>query len=278
VIKADGLALGKGVKICPTAADAARAIDELMVDKAFGAAGASVVIEEFLKGFEVSVLAFTDGKTVVPMISSQDHKRALDGDAGLNTGGMGTYAPNAKYTEKHAQTAMKTIFQPTVDAMAREGRPFKGVLYFGLMIDGDDIRVLEYNARFGDPETQVVLPLLETDLLDIFDAVIDGRLDAVDIRWKDAAAVCVVAASKGYPEAYETGKEITFTGRFDDAVTVYHAGTARRADGALVTAGGRVLGVTAVAPTVAEAREIAYKNLAKVRFEGLHARTDIAVR
>jgi phosphoribosylamine--glycine ligase len=277
VIKADGLALGKGVKICAYLAEAELAVTELMVDKAFGGAGSQVVIEEFLKGFEVSVLAFTDGKTVTPMISSQDHKRAFDGDKGLNTGGMGTYAPNRKYTEAHAALAYEAVFVPTVRALEKEGRLFKGVLYFGLMIDGEDVRVLEYNARFGDPETQVVLPLLKTDLLDIFDAVIDGRLDQINIEWSADTALCVVAASGGYPLGYAKGVPITI-GKHDADVALYHAGTAFGAGGALVTSGGRVIGVTAVAADLESARKKAYDNIAAVNFEGIHYRKDIGTK
>lgn len=283
VIKADGLALGKGVLICNTRAEAKAGLREIMLDKAFGQAGSRVVIEEFLNGFEVSVLAFTDGETVVPMVSSQDHKRALDGDKGLNTGGMGTFSPSVKYTDAMAKKAYDTIFLPTVRAMKEEGRPFKGVLYFGLMIDGSRIsgetvpdgaiKVLEYNARFGDPETQVVLPRLKTDLYDIFEAVTDERLDELDIEWSDEACVCVVAASGGYPEHYEKGKPIEI-GPLEENVTVFHAGTAVK-DGALVTAGGRVLGVTALGADLASARAKAYRNIEKIKFEGMHYRRDI---
>lgn len=273
VVKADGLALGKGVIICANEAEALIAADSLMVGGAFGAAGSKVVIEEFLKGFEVSVLAFTDGKTIVPMISSQDHKRALDGDKGLNTGGMGTFAPSDKYTSKMAAEAMNTVFLPTIRAMEKEGRTFKGVIYFGLMIDGDNIMVLEYNARFGDPETQVILPLLENDLLDIFEAVIDARLDKLDIKWSDKAAVCVVAASGGYPESYAKGLPVKL-GKIDKGVVVFHAGTAIK-DNVLVTNGGRVLGVTAVCGSLEEARALAYSNIERISFDKMHYRRDI---
>lgn len=276
VIKADGLALGKGVVICQNLAEAEAAIDNFLVKRVFGTSGSTVVVEEFLTGFEVSVLAFTDGKTVVPMISSQDHKRAGNGDTGLNTGGMGTYAPNAKYTAAHAAYAYEKIFLPTINAMRREGRTFKGVIYFGLMIDGDSVRVLEYNARFGDPEAQVVLPLLRTDILDIFDAVIDGRLDKINIEWSDKCAVCVIAASGGYPQEYKKGLPITY-GEFDKDITVYHAGTAL-AGRKVVTNGGRVLGVTAVSGTLEEAREKAYRNIRKISFEGMFYRNDIGER
>lgn len=273
VIKADGLALGKGVLICNTRKEAKDGLKEIMLDKAFGSAGNQVVIEEFLKGFEVSVLAFTDGKTVVPMVSSQDHKRALDGDKGLNTGGMGTFSPSVKYTEGMAQRAYDLVFKPTIDALAAEGRPFKGVIYFGLMIDGEEIKVLEYNARFGDPETQVILPRLNTDLIQIFDAVIDGNLHKINIEWKDEACVCVVAASGGYPEQYNKGLSIQF-GDIDSDIIVFHAGTALN-NGRIVTNGGRVLGVTALANDLKLAREKAYKNIGKISFEGMHYRNDI---
>lgn len=274
VLKADGLALGKGVLICSTREEALTGIEELMKDRAFGSAGDTVVVEEFLHGFEVSVLAFCDGKSVVPMVSSQDHKRALDGDKGLNTGGMGTYSPSLFYTDEMAARAQETVFQKTVDAMAREGRPFKGVLYFGLMIDGGDIKVLEYNARFGDPETQVILPRMKSDLLDVFDAVIDGKLGETDIEYSDEACVCVVAASGGYPEKYEKGKPILMDG-LDGDVLVFHAGTALDEAGTLITNGGRVLGVTALGATLQEAKKKAYDNVRKIRFEGMHYRTDI---
>lgn len=274
VLKADGLALGKGVLICFTRQQALDGIEELMSAKAFGEAGSTVVVERFLKGFEVSVLAFCDGKTVKPMVSSQDHKRALDGDKGLNTGGMGTYSPSLFYTDEMAKRAYDTIFLPTVEAMAKEGRPFKGVLYFGLMIDGEDIRVLEYNARFGDPEAQVILPRMETDLSDVFDAVIDGRLDEIDIKYSPSACVCVIAASGGYPEKYEKGKIIALDG-IDKDIMLFHAGTARDKDGNLVTAGGRVIGVTALARDLKTAKQKAYDNIKKVKFDGIHYRTDI---
>jgi len=274
VVKADGLALGKGVLICNTRDEAVSAVKSIMLEGAFGTAGAKVVIEEFLQGFEVSVLCFTDGKTVVPMVSSQDHKRALDGDKGLNTGGMGAFSPSRRYTEALAAKAYETVFVPTVRAMEAEGRTFRGVLYFGLMIDGDDIRVLEYNARFGDPETQVVLPRLKTDLYEIFEAIIDERLDEIEIVWDERPAVCVVMASGGYPVAYEKGNVITF-GDVDGDVTVYHAGTARNANGDFVTNGGRVLGVTALADTFEAAVEKSYANVAKISWKDVHYRTDI---
>lgn len=272
VLKADGLALGKGVLICETREEAAAGLKEIMLDKAFGSAGNSVVIEEFLSGFEVSVLAFTDGETIVPMASSQDHKRALDGDKGLNTGGMGAFSPSFRYTEDMAARAYETILLPTIKAMNAEKRPFKGVLYFGLMISEGDIRVLEYNARFGDPEAQAVLPRLSSDLFDIFEACIDGNLKDVPVRFTDEACVCVVAASDGYPVAYKKGLPITI-GEIENAV-VFHAGTAMR-DGRLVTNGGRVLGVTALGRTLAEAKAKAYAGMDKISFEGMHYRRDI---
>ena len=247
VIKADGLALGKGVLICQSLQEAYDALDEIMVDKKFGASGSKVVIEEFLTGPEVSVLSFCDGKTVVPMVSAQDHKRAYDNDEGLNTGGMGTFSPSRIYTPEINEECMKTIFQPTVDAMAKEGRKFVGVLYFGLMLTKDGMKVIEYNARFGDPETQVILPRLKTDLLEIMEACVEGNLDKIDIKWHDNAAVCVVLASGGYPVEYKKGYEITgldeVAKRKD--IVVFHAGTAEK-DGKFVTNGGRVLGITGI--------------------------------
>lgn len=278
VVKADGLALGKGVIICNNLSEATKAVEDMMQGGVFGKSGSTVVIEEFLKGFEVSVLAFTDGKTVVPMVSSQDHKRALDGDKGLNTGGMGTFSPSLKYTAEHAKAACEKIFVPTIKAMEKEGCPFSGVIYFGLMIDGNDIRVLEYNARFGDPETQVVLPRLKTDLVDIFSAVIDKKLDKINIEWCDAACVCVVMASGGYPEKYTVGKEIKIPDNLDRDIVVFHAGTARGPDGTLVTNGGRVLGVTAVSGSIESARDKAYAAVNKISFESAHFRRDIALK
>ena len=252
VVKADGLALGKGVLICKDEAAAMAAVKSMMEDGAFGASGSRVVVEEFLTGPEVSVLSFTDGQTVVPMVSSMDHKRALDGDEGLNTGGMGTIAPNPYYTPEIAQVCMRTIFLPTIEAMRSEGCPFQGCLYFGLMLTPDGPKVIEYNCRFGDPETQVVLPLLEGDLLEIMQATTNGTLAGVPVKWKDAYAACVVLASGGYPQTYESGKRITglVEGQLPGGeATVFHAGT-RLEGGELVTAGGRVLGVTAVAETL----------------------------
>ena len=280
VVKADGLALGKGVLICEDEAAAESAVKGMLEEGMFGASGRRVVVEEFLTGPEVSVLSFTDGKTVVPMVSSMDHKRALDGDKGLNTGGMGTVAPNPCYTNEIAGVCMETIFKPTVAAMAAEGCPFKGCLYFGLMLTPDGPKVIEYNCRFGDPETQVVLPLLESDLLAIMRATTDGTLDKVEVKFSPKSAACVVLASGGYPQHYEKGKVITglVNGQLPGGeAVVYHAGTALR-DGQLVTAGGRVLGVTATADTLKQALEKAYAASEQIHFDGLHKRTDIGAR
>ena len=280
VIKADGLALGKGVLICQNEAEAAEAVKEIMLDKKFGASGNQVVVEEFLTGPEVSVLSFCDGKTVKTMVSSMDHKRALDHDEGLNTGGMGTIAPNPYYTPEVAELCMDTIFLPTVAAMQAEGCPFKGCLYFGLMLTPQGPKVIEYNCRFGDPETQVVLPLLESDLLTIMRATTDGTLDQTEVKFSDGAAACVVLASGGYPVAYEKGKPITGleAGQIPGAdATVYHAGTAVK-DGVLVTSGGRVLGVTATAATLPQAIEKAYAATKAIHFDKQHQRGDIGAR
>ena len=276
VLKADGLALGKGVLICRTEKEAEEGLKEIMLDKKFGKAGDKVVVEEFLEGPEVSVLAFTDGKTIVPMITSCDHKRAFDGDEGLNTGGMGTFSPAPFYGEKCAKEVMEKIMLPTMAAMNAEGRTFRGVLYFGLMKTKEGMKVIEYNCRFGDPETQVVLPMLKGDLLDIFEAVTDGRLSEVKIGWEDGACVCVVLASGGYPVKYEKGKEIEI-GDIDKDVVLYHAGTKRK-DGKLVTDGGRVLGVCARGKTLEEARQKAYENVGKIRFDGMFYRKDIGIK
>lgn len=278
VIKADGLALGKGVLIAEDEAAAIDAIRVIMVEKKFGKSGERIIIEEFLTGPEVTVLAFTDGKTVVPMVSSMDHKRALDGDQGLNTGGMGTVAPNPFYTEDVAAQVWREIMQPTVTAMQREGRPFKGCLYFGLMLTPDGPKVIEYNCRFGDPEAQVVLPLLESDLLTVMRATTDGTLAETAVRFASDCACCVVMAAGGYPESYQKGVVIDFNDvdRLSDTV-VYHAGTAL-AEGALVTAGGRVLGVTATASTMAEAIDKAYNGVRAIHFKGAHYRRDIGAR
>ena len=272
VIKADGLALGKGVILAYTLEEARAAVRAMMQDKVFGTSGSHIVIEEFLEGPEVSVLSFTDGKTIVPMVSSMDHKRAGDGDTGLNTGGMGTVAPNPYYTSDVAARCMEEIFLPTVRAMASEGRPFKGCLYFGLMLTKDGPKVIEYNCRFGDPETQVVLPLLESDLLEIMQAVAAGKLADVPVVFKDANACCVILASDGYPQKYETGFPITVDADFD--AELFIAGAKSR-DGVLCTAGGRVLGVTATAPTLREAVDKAYENAGKVHFANAYRRSDI---
>ena len=273
VIKADGLALGKGVVIAETIEEARDAVRSMMEDKVFGESGSRVVIEEFLTGPEVSVLAFTDGKTMVPMVSSMDHKRALDGDRGLNTGGMGTVAPNPYYTPEIAARCMQEIFLPTMEAMNREGRTFSGCLYFGLMLTEKGPKVIEYNCRFGDPETQVVLPLLESDLLDIMLKIYDEKLSEADGRFAESSACCVVMASEGYPKKYETGFEITMP----QDKNIYVAG-AKLTDGKLLTSGGRVLGVTETAPTLAEAVEKAYQTVAAVHFENAYYRNDIGAR
>lgn len=276
VVKADGLALGKGVTVAMTEEDAINAVKDAMDGGAFGSAGARVVIEEFLTGPEVSVLAFTDGKTIKTMPSAQDHKRAYDHDKGPNTGGMGAFSPSRMYTDEIAKTCMDTIFRPTIDAMAKEGRTFKGVIYFGLMLTPKGPKVIEYNARFGDPETQAVLSRLETDIFDILNAVIDGTLADIDIKWSDNAACCVCMASGGYPAKYEKGKVITGLDSVTDSI-VYHAGT-KLSDGAMVTNGGRVLGVTANAKTLDEAIKKAYADVKKIHFDGVHFRTDIGVK
>ena len=275
VVKADGLALGKGVIIAESREEAKTAVREMMLDGKFGASGRRVVIEEFLTGPEVSVLSFTDGERVVPMISSMDHKRAHDGDEGLNTGGMGVVAPNPYYTPDIAAECMERIFLPTVRAMKAEGRTFRGCLYFGLMLTPDGPKVIEYNCRFGDPETQAVLPLLESDLLDIMLACTEGRLRDADVRFSDKCSCCVVKASRGYPEKYDTGYEITVDGKPD--AEIYIAG-AKLEDGRLLTSGGRVLGVTAVADTLAEAVQKAYREADKVHFANEFFRRDIGAR
>lgn len=278
VIKADGLALGKGVIIPETLEDAIDGVKEIMEDKIFGASGNNVVVEEFLTGPEVSVLAFTDGKCVKPMVSSMDHKRALDGDKGLNTGGMGTVSPNPYYTDDIAKECMEKIFIPTIEAMNKEGRTFKGCLYFGLMITPKGPKVIEYNCRFGDPETQVVLPRLKTDIMDIFEAINNETLSELDIEWSDEACTCVIMASKGYPKSYPKGIEITgLTDGQLEGVTVYHAGTAIK-DGKLVTSGGRVLGVTALGNNLQDALNKSYDAVEKINFDGAHYRKDIGKR
>lgn len=275
VVKADGLALGKGVIIAQTRDEAKDAVRSMMADKVFGESGSRVVIEEFLTGPEVSVLSFTDGKTVVPMISSMDHKRAHDNDEGLNTGGMGTIAPNPYYTDAVAAECMEKIFLPTIAAMNAEGRTFKGCLYFGLMITPNGPKVIEYNCRFGDPETQVVLPLLKTDLLTVMQAVTEGRLAEIEVEFADEAACCVVMASNGYPQKYESGFEIVLP--TETTANIYVAG-AKITDGKLVTAGGRVLGVTETAPTLEKAIEKAYTAVKTVTFENAYYRSDIGRR
>lgn len=276
VIKADGLAAGKGVVVARTREEAVEALRRAMVERVFGASGDRVVIEEFMEGQEMSILSFVDGETVRPMVPAQDHKPVFDGDRGPNTGGMGTYAPLPHIPESVVREAVERIIKPTAKAMVAEGRPFRGVLYAGLMVTADGPKVVEFNSRFGDPEAQVVLPLLESDLLDVLLAVVEGRLDRADIRWNDKAAVCVIAASAGYPGDYRKGVPIEGIDRVRDAI-VFHAGTARDGD-RIVTSGGRVLGVTALGATIAEARAKAYEQLAHIRFDGMHYRTDIARR
>lgn len=276
VIKADGLALGKGVVIAQNEKEALDAINSIMTDKIFGESGSNIVIEEYLEGPEVSVLSLTDGKTVVPMISSMDHKRAFDNDEGPNTGGMGTVAPNPYYTKEVAKECMDKIFIPTINAMNSENRTFKGCLYFGLMITKDGPKVIEYNCRFGDPETQVVLPLLKTDLVDIIEAINDGKLSELNIEFYDKSAACVVIASGGYPKKYSTGYEISGldkNGQIDGSY-VYHAGT-KLSDGKIVTSGGRVLGVTTVSDTLSDALEGSYSAVKKINFTDMHYRKDI---
>ena len=276
VLKADGLALGKGVLICKTLAEAREGVKTIMEDKKFGAAGNRMVIEEFMTGREVSVLSFVDGKTIKIMSSAQDHKRAKDGDQGLNTGGMGTFSPSPFYTEEVDAFCRQYIYQATVDAMAAEGRPFKGVIFFGLMLTPDGPRVLEYNARFGDPEAQVVLPRMKNDMIEVAEACIDGRLDQVDLQFEDNAAVCVVLASKGYPVSYDKGFVINGLERFEEAEGYYcfHAGTKQTEDG-IVTNGGRVLGITAKGADLKEARANAYAATEWLQFDNKYMRHDI---
>lgn len=279
VVKADGLAAGKGVVVAMTEEEALEAIEEMMGDHKFGNAGARVVLEEYMEGEEASLLAFTDGKTVVPMLAAQDHKRIFDNDQGPNTGGMGTYAPAPVMTDILRLKATERILKPVVAAMAKEGTPYQGCLYAGLMIKDDVIKVVEFNCRFGDPETQVVLPLLESDLAEIMLACATGTLDQADVAWSDKAAVCVVMASGGYPESYETGKAITGLAEADaqENTVVFHAGT-KNAAGSIVTAGGRVLGVTAVDDNIRAARDRAYAAVENIKFEGAFYRKDIAWR
>ncbi len=277
VLKADGLALGKGVLICGTREEAREGVRSLMMDKQFGSAGDRIVVEEFMTGREVSVLSFVDGKTIKVMTSAQDHKRAKDGDKGLNTGGMGTFSPSPFYTEEVDEFCKKHIFQPTVDAMREEGREFKGIIFFGLMLTEKGPKVLEYNARFGDPETQVVLPRMKNDLVEVFEACIDGTLDQVELEFEDNAAVCVVLASDGYPEHYEKGLPITGLDEFQDkeGYYVFHAGSRFDGEGRVVTNGGRVLGVTAVGQDLKEARARAYKATEWIHFDNKYMRHDI---
>ncbi len=279
VIKCDGLALGKGVIIAKDFDEAKAAVNSMLLDGKFGKSGSEIVVEEFMTGPEVTVLAFTDGKTVKPMISSMDHKRANDNDEGLNTGGMGTIAPNPCYTDEFKAECMEKIFKPTIAAMQAEGRPFKGCLYFGLMLTPNGAKVVEYNCRFGDPETQVVLPLLETDLVDIMDAVWEERLDSLDIKWSDKSCACVVIASGGYPEKYETGKVISGLDEKGQSplAYVYHAGT-KLEGGKFLTAGGRVLGVTSTGDDLRAALDSAYKAVESITFEKAHYRKDIGQR
>lgn len=276
VVKADGLALGKGVIICGSRNEAETALREILIDGKFGEAGQKVVIEQYLTGHEVSVLAFCDGRTIVPMVSVQDHKRAHDNDEGLNTGGMGTFSPSRYYTDAFAQQCMETIFKPTVNGLNNEGRKFKGVIFFGLMLTGDGAKVIEYNARFGDPETQVVLPRLKTDLLDIMLACCDETLDKIGVEWHDNTAACVVLASGGYPEKYNVGYEIKGLDfeHNKENVLLFHAGTSFK-DGKLVTSGGRVLGVCGTGGDLNAAILTAYGFVPKVTFENVHYRTDI---
>ena len=280
VVKADGLALGKGVVVAATVEEAKQAVVEMMQGGKFGQSGARVLIEECMVGREVTVLCFCDGKTIVPMKASQDHKRALDGDKGPNTGGMGAFAPSPLYTEEIAERTEREILLPTLHAMNAEGFTFKGVLYVGLMLTAEGPKVVEYNARFGDPETQVIMPRLESDALEAFYMVATGKLDALDLRWTDQVAVCVVLASDGYPGSYEKGKVILGIEEAEelDGVTVFHAGTAFNQDDELVTNGGRVLNVVALADTFEDARELAYEACDKINFEGKQYRHDIALR
>lgn len=277
VVKADGLALGKGVLICKTRQEAEQAVRQVMLEKTFGAAGNTVVIEEFLEGPEVSVLTFTDSHTILPMASAQDHKRARDNDEGLNTGGMGTFSPTPKYTPEIQRQVEQEIIRPTVDALNAEGRPFKGVIFFGLMLTKDGPKLLEYNARFGDPEAQSVLFRMKNDLLEIFEAVIEERLSEVTLEFEPGAAVCVVMASGGYPEHYEKGKEISGLEEVSDGVVVFHAGT-KLENGKFYTSGGRVLGVVAKGADMQAARKIAYENVEKIHFEGAQYRKDIGIK
>ncbi|MGO5021928.1 phosphoribosylamine--glycine ligase [Lawsonibacter sp. LCP25S3_G6] len=275
VVKADGLALGKGVVVASTVEEAQAAAREMMEDKKFGESGSTVVIEECMVGPEVTVLAFCDGEHLVPMLSSQDHKRAYDGNQGPNTGGMGAFCPSPKYTPEIAKVCEEQIFRPTVEALKTEGRPFKGVIYFGLMLTKDGPRVVEYNARFGDPETQPILSMLDSDLMDIFEACVDGTLDQIDIKWKPGAACCIVLASGGYPVKYQSGYPISGLEEAGQSATVFHAGTKAGENGEILTAGGRVLGVTATGATLEDAIAKAYEAAKPISFQDMHFRTDI---
>ena len=275
VVKADGLALGKGVVVAATVEEAEKAVREMMEDHKFGASGSTVVIEECMVGPEVTVLAFCDGEHLVPMLSSQDHKRAYDGNQGPNTGGMGAFCPSPKFTPQLAQQCMDTIFLPTVNALNAEGRPFKGVIYFGLMLTKDGPKVVEYNARFGDPETQPLLSMLDSDLMDIFEACVKGTLDQVEVKWKQGAACCIVLASGGYPVKYQSGYPISGLEEAGKTATVFHAGTKLGEDGSILTAGGRVLGVTALGATLEDAIANAYAAAKPISFQDMHMRTDI---
>lgn len=279
VIKADGLALGKGVLICQTMEEALDGLKEMMVDNKFGKSGQRVVVEEFIEGPEVSILSFCDGKTVVPMVSAQDHKRALDGDKGLNTGGMGAFSPSKFYTEELSQKCQKEIFEPTLAAMAKEGRPFVGIIYFGLMYTKDGMKVIEYNARFGDPETQAVLPCLKSDLMEIFIACTNGTLEKLSIEWHEQSAVCVVLASGGYPVSYEKGYPISGLESLEqkEDVLLFHAGVAKSGE-ELVTNGGRVLGVTGLGNSLDDAIKVAYEGAGLIHFKDLHMRKDIGIK
>ena len=275
VVKADGLALGKGVVVASTVDEAKTAVREMMEDHKFGQSGSTVVIEECMVGPEVTVLAFCDGEHLVPMLSSQDHKRAYDGNQGPNTGGMGAFCPSPKYTPEIAQECMEKIFLPTVAALKAEGRPFKGVIYFGLMLTKDGPKVVEYNARFGDPETQPLLSMLDSDLMDIFEACVNGTLDQVEVKWKDGAACCIVLASGGYPVKYQSGYPISGLEEAGKSATVFHAGTKVGENGEILTAGGRVLGVTALGADLNEAIANAYAACAPISFQDMHMRKDI---
>lgn len=279
VIKADGLAFGKGVIICNSLPEAEYALKEIMIDKKFGEVGNQVVIEEFLKGQEISVLSFCDGKTIVPMVSAQDHKRALDNDKGLNTGGMGTFSPSRIYTDDLAKECMETIYKPTLQAMNSEKRTFKGIIYFGLMLTQNGIKVIEYNARFGDPEAQVVLPRLKTDLLTILENCVDGTLDKIKVEWENNATVCVMLASGGYPESYNKGYKITGLDTIKNKknIIVFHSGTKNK-DGNIVTNGGRVLGVTGIGNDLDSAIKTSYKGVTLIDFYNKHFRNDIGIK